>query len=143
MLVGALFASVFTGFILVVFIRAISKVDLTNLFKRDGTDEISSTKFWTNVAYCAATMAFLAMSLLNSSSNNLDSQSVIWLIYLGVVASNAVASKWMSLKYNSSTSIPSNATDVTPPSPPVSPPATVNIPVPESIEKVVNPQNKS
>jgi hypothetical protein len=70
---------------------------MTELFKDETTDHLSHTKFWSNIAYFAATLAFLSLNLFSATIP--DSLEMIWLIYLGVVASNAVASKWIRYKY--------------------------------------------
>ena len=114
LIVGGVFAAVFMGLILVVFVKALKKTDLTDLFKNDNNAQMSITKFWSNVAYCAATIAFLAMNLLTPTGAG----EVIWLIYLGIVASNAVAAKFINMKYGSGgTSDPRNPE--VPPGPPV------------------------
>lgn len=73
-------------------------MDMTELFKNDVNDRLSHTKFWSNVAYFAATVAFLNLNLFNSG-NVSGVLEAVWVIYLGVVASNAVASKWISHRY--------------------------------------------
>jgi hypothetical protein len=74
------------------------RIDMTELFKDETSNHLSHTKFWSNIAYFAATLAFLSLNLFSTTIP--DSLEMIWLIYLGVVASNAVASKWISYKYN-------------------------------------------
>jgi hypothetical protein len=82
-------------------LKAGRKMDMTELFKNETTGQLSHTKFWSNVAYFSATLAFLSLNLFNNGSSA-DTLEFIWIIYLGVVASNAVASKWISYKYNMS-----------------------------------------
>jgi hypothetical protein len=74
------------------------KIDMTELFRDEASSHLSHTKFWSNVAYFAATLAFLSLNLFSTTTP--DSFEMIWLIYLGVVASNAVANKWIKHKYN-------------------------------------------
>jgi hypothetical protein len=50
---------------------------------------LSHTKVWSNIAYLAGTYKFITA----------DVNADIWLIYLGVVGSAQVASKYLSLKY--------------------------------------------
>ncbi|MBD3842618.1 MAG: hypothetical protein IE909_12180 [Campylobacterales bacterium] len=50
---------------------------------------LSHTKIWSNIAYLAGTYKFITT----------DVNGDIWLIYLGVVGSAQVASKYLSLKY--------------------------------------------
>lgn len=52
---------------------------------------ISHTKVWSNIAYAAGTWKFIVA----------DVNSDVWLIYLGVVGSAQVASKYLSLRYQS------------------------------------------
>lgn len=60
-----------------------------------GTGQLSHTKLWTHVAYCAATLAFLRATLFSDT----PPESEIWLIYLGIVGAHNVSSKILSLKY--------------------------------------------
>lgn len=62
------------------------------------TNQLSHTKLWTNIAYLAATLAFLRITLFSEN----PSESEIWLIYLGVVGAHNVASKVLSMKYGAS-----------------------------------------
>jgi hypothetical protein len=73
-------------------------MDMTELYKNEVNNRLSHTKFWSNVAYFAATVAFLSLNLFNSGSTS-GVLEAVWVIYLGVVASNAVASKWISHRY--------------------------------------------
>ncbi len=59
------------------------------------TGQISHTKLWTNVAYLAATIAFLRATLFADAPPDPE----IWLIYLGVVGAHNVYSKTLSMKY--------------------------------------------
>ena len=63
-----------------------------------GTNQLSHTKLWTHVAYFAATLAFLRITLFSDT----PAESEIWLIYLGIVGTHNVASKILSLKYRAS-----------------------------------------
>ena len=60
-----------------------------------GTGQLSHTKLWTHVAYFAATIAFVRVTLFSVDPTNPE----IWLIYLGVVGAHNVASKILSMKY--------------------------------------------
>lgn len=58
------------------------------------TNQLSHTKIWTNIAYLAATIAFLRLTISN------DPPPVeIWFVYLGVVGGHNVLSKLISMKY--------------------------------------------
>lgn len=59
------------------------------------TGQISHTKLWTNIAYLAATLAFLRLTLVSNDPPNAE----IWLIYLGVVGAHNLSSKLLSMKY--------------------------------------------
>lgn len=50
---------------------------------------LSHTKIWSNIAYLAGTYKFIIA----------DVNADIWLIYLGIVGSATVASKYLSLRY--------------------------------------------
>lgn len=62
------------------------------------TNQLSHTKLWTNIAYFAATLAFLRITLFLDT----PAESEIWLIYLGIVGTHNVASKVLSMKYGAS-----------------------------------------
>lgn len=59
------------------------------------TCQLSHTKLWTNIAYFAATLAFVRITLFSGEPYNAE----IWLIYLGIVGTHNVASKVLSMKY--------------------------------------------
>lgn len=63
-----------------------------------GTGQLSHTKLWAHVAYCAATLAFLRAEVCSGDPANGE----IWLIYLGIVGAHNVSSKILSLKYGAS-----------------------------------------
>jgi len=58
-----------------------------------GTGQLSHTKAWTHVAYCAATIAFLRL-VFSENPPEWD----IWVIYLGIVGGHNIASKIASMK---------------------------------------------
>jgi hypothetical protein len=95
--VGGTFAAAFMILIFTIFVKALRGSNLSDLFVGEQKGQLSMTKFWTNVAYFSATLAFLAFNLLNQESG--ESQVMLWLIYLGTVGANAIASKWLALKY--------------------------------------------
>lgn len=72
-------------------------LDWSELFRGDVKKEISLTKFWTNIAYFTATIAFVGKIFMSQGTS--DSDNMLWLIYLGGVGSNAIAAKWLGLKY--------------------------------------------
>lgn len=95
-------AGVFTAFFMLVvsvfLFKGLRKLDLKGLFLDNPTDKhISNSKFWSNVAYFVSTVAFLAINLAAPGAQSLE---FIWVVYLGVVASAAVASKFLSLRYS-------------------------------------------
>lgn len=59
-----------------------------------GTGQYSHTKIWTNIAYGAATFAFVRL-VLSDTPPGLD----IWLTYLGIVGGHNLASKIVSMKF--------------------------------------------
>jgi hypothetical protein len=68
---------------------------LADLITDCGTGQCSHTKLWANVAYCAATLAFLRHALFTAEPPSAE----IWLIYLGVVGVHNGYSKLLSMKY--------------------------------------------
>ena len=66
---------------------------LANLITDAGTGMVSHTKVWSNIAYAAATGAFVYMSYAGTASAD------IWLIYLASIGASATVSKLLSLKY--------------------------------------------
>ena len=95
-IVGAVFSFLFMTVVVFILIKGIRGIRVADLFEFSG--EASLSKFWQNVAYAAATIAFLAVNISgNLTGGTLE---IVWLIYLGVVASNAVLSKWISVKYD-------------------------------------------
>lgn len=86
--------------VIILFFKAmLISFDVKELFNSDVTGKASHTKLWTNIAYLASTIAFLHINL-HFDSGSLGDLSIIWFVYLAVVAGNNVASKWLSLKYN-------------------------------------------
>jgi len=69
-------------------------VRLSNLICSSGTSEISHTKLWTNIAYLAATIAFL-----RANWGEAPASPEIWLYYLGVVGGHGAVSKLIAMKY--------------------------------------------
>lgn len=51
---------------------------------------LSHTKIWSNIAYLVVTYKFIVA----------DVNADIWFVYLGVVGSATIASKYLSLRYN-------------------------------------------
>lgn len=70
-----------------------SALKLSDLIIDAGTGQLSHTKVWANVAYFVTTVSFAWLSYQGKSDAD------IWLIYLGIVASHAAASKVVSLKF--------------------------------------------
>lgn len=63
---------------------------ISDLFT-DVDGSLSHTKIWSNIAYACGTYKFAITP---------DIAPDVWLIYLGVVGSAQVASKFLSLRYN-------------------------------------------
>ena len=97
-IVGGAFSVAFMIVVFFIFVKALKGSNLQDLFEGVAKKQLSMTKFWTNVAYFSATVAFLAANLISKSSG--DGMVMIWLIYLGTVGANAIASKWLALKYS-------------------------------------------
>ena len=72
------------------------------MFRENSSNKLSMTRFWMNVAYFCATLAFLAINLRAVNNEKITDLPMLWLIYLGTVASNSVANKWISAKYSDS-----------------------------------------
>ena len=97
--VAGLFTAFFMLIVSIFLYKGILKLDLKGLFVDNPSDiHISSTKFWSNIAYFVTTVAFLAINIAAPDTSSLE---FIWLIYLGVVASAAVATKFLKLRYSS------------------------------------------
>lgn len=97
--ISSIFLSLFLIVLFYVMINATRKMDMTDLFKRGHAQRVSHTKFWSNIAYFAATLAFLSLNVIGEGAQSGVIEAV-WIIYLGVVASNDIASKWITNKYN-------------------------------------------
>ena len=98
-LISSIFVCIFLLALTYILFKSLKKFNMADLFIENSTNKISHTKFWSNIAYFAATIAFLSLNLFSTQATT-SGMEIIWLIYLGVVASNAVASKWISYKYN-------------------------------------------
>ena len=83
--------------LIAVFATALKNIQLAELFESIGTGKISHTKFWANVAYFVATIAFVDINFKPSPPEYLVE---LWFVYLATVASNASISKFLSLKYS-------------------------------------------
>lgn len=96
------FIITFTMLMLIVFVKSLYRLDPADLFKYGNTGLVSHTKFWGNMAYFAATVAFVSINLLyfKEFQQNIE---MIWLIYLSVVASNNIANKLIAYKYGNNT----------------------------------------
>ncbi|MGV3581886.1 MAG: hypothetical protein ACO1N8_06240 [Methylophilus sp.] len=70
-----------------------TRIKFSDLFIDPGTGQLSHTKIWANIAYCAATFAFCFMTYKGTAT------AEIWFIYLGVLGTHSAASKLISLKY--------------------------------------------
>lgn len=84
--------------LMIILLKGARSINTNDLFASAADGGTSLTKFWQNVAYAAATIAFLAINISGSIAG--ASIEIIWFIYLAVIGSNAVLSKWLSLKYN-------------------------------------------
>lgn len=68
---------------------------LLDLITDAGTGQLSHTKIWTNIAYAAATAAFIKGTMLSDHPTDFN----LWLIYLGIVGGHNIASKLISMIY--------------------------------------------
>jgi len=68
-------------------------VNFIDLITDCATGQLSHTKLWTNIAYCATTMSFVHITVTSGFNEWL------WIIYLGVVGGHNIASKLISMKY--------------------------------------------
>ena len=66
---------------------------LSDLIKDAGTQQMSHTKLWANIAYATATIAFAYMCYAGTAT------AEIWLIYIGSIGASTTLSKLLSLKY--------------------------------------------
>lgn len=83
--------------LIAVFATSLKNIQLAELFESTGTGKISHTKFWANVAYFVATIAFVDINFKPSPPEYLVE---LWFVYLATVAGNASISKFLSLKYS-------------------------------------------
>lgn len=58
------------------------------------TGQLSHTKLWTNIAYFAATIAFIRYAVFSDSPFDMW----LWLTFLGIVGGHNVASKALSIR---------------------------------------------
>lgn len=98
-LISSIFVTIFLLVLTYILFKSLQKINVADLFIESSSQKISHTKFWSNIAYFASTIAFLSLNLFSNNATS-GGMEIIWLIYLGVVASNAVASKWISYKYS-------------------------------------------
>lgn len=80
----------------IIFVRAIHGLELDEMFTSHGSGKLSHTKFWANIAYLVATLAFIRLNFTEERPAYLPE---LWLIYIALTSGNAMASKWISLKY--------------------------------------------
>ena len=86
------------------FVKANGQLNLKELFVDAKTGHLSHTKYWSNIAYLTSTVAFIILNVFQIDKLDAGSITMLWLIYLGVVASSAMASKLISYKYDPSAS---------------------------------------
>lgn len=82
--------------IAVFLLKAIRKVDLSQMFYETDSTTVSSTKFWNVVACFVATIAFLFINITAPATASLE---FIWLVYLGVIAGSASVSKLIEARF--------------------------------------------
>lgn len=70
---------------------------ISTLFTDPATGELSHTKLWSNIANAVASFVVVKMALTGTLS------AEIFVGYLAVVGASAVASKYLSLKFNKGT----------------------------------------
>lgn len=80
------------------FVKGVARMSMKDLFIDERSGHISHTKYWSNVAYLSATVAFLVLNLFYFKEIE-KYVELLWIIYLGVVASSATISKLISYKY--------------------------------------------
>ena len=83
-------------FIMLIMGIALRHTDLSELFESAGSNKISHTKFWANVAYFVCTVSFIYLTFQPSFYDHLVE---LWMVYLCTVAGNDNVSKWISLRY--------------------------------------------
>lgn len=77
-------------------------VKFNELFRGTADGKTSSTYFWFNIANAAATIAYILISwaVFKSAQPNIDAFAMYTAVYMGIVAGNKVASKYLSYKFN-------------------------------------------
>ena len=93
---GIFFSVVLTISLIIIFFLSLKGNDLAPLILGEGTGKVSQSKFWANVAYFVVTITFIKINYSEAFHENITE---IWLIYLSVVASNSLVSKWLALRY--------------------------------------------
>ena len=66
---------------------------LSDLVQDAGTGHLSHTKLWANIAYGAATVAFVKSAWAGTLTAD------VWLFYLAIVGAHGAASKLISMRY--------------------------------------------
>lgn len=98
MLVLSMLFISYVGFIIV---KSMKNRDLSRLVISPVNGKLSHHRFWANVAYFLASVAFVKINFMIPSPNYIIE---LWAIYLTVIGGVDVFSKWISYKKLSSTS---------------------------------------
>lgn len=90
-------SSIFSIFICYVLIRAMHKQDFSRLVINDNTGLLSQHKFWANIAFLVATIAFIKVNFLNGGDDGGGGAFLaeIWIIYLTVIGGVDVFNSFM------------------------------------------------
>lgn len=78
-------------------------------FIKDSHDaKLSSSRLWFNIANLAATAIYLYVGMNAALATPINLEGLSWytLVYMGVVASNKFANKFLGAKYGNSTETP-------------------------------------
>ena len=80
------------------FVKGMHGMNFHALFVDEYKGRLSHTKYWANAAYLCAVVSFLTINLFYFKEAK-EQIEILWLIFLGVVASNATISKLIGMKY--------------------------------------------
>lgn len=93
--IAELFLYLTASAVMFTIIKGIVKIKIDQAFV-DERGRLDVKKFWNFVAYFCATIAFVAINI----GSNTEHRDMIWLIYLGIVSGDSLATKLLDYKLN-------------------------------------------
>lgn len=92
---GLIVSAVFITMMTVILYKSLKGRDVTQLMVDPATDKFSHHKFWTNIAYLLASIAFIRFNFAPDQSQYIVE---IWLVFLTVIGGTDVFSAFMKYK---------------------------------------------